>query len=44
LNALLAADRVKNVHVEDDLGLGDADEIEATADAKHGEALLRHRF
>jgi hypothetical protein len=44
LNALLASDRVKDVHVEHDLGLGDADEIEAAADAKHGEPLLRHRF
>jgi hypothetical protein len=44
LNALLTADRVKDVHVEADLGLGDADEIEAAADAQHGKPLLRHRF
>ena len=43
-NALLAADCVKDVHVEADLGLGNADEIEAAADAQHGKPLLRHRF
>ena len=44
LDALLSADRVKNVHVDADLGLGDADEIKATARVQHGEPLLRHDF
>ena len=44
LNTLLTADRVKDVHVEADFRLGDADEIEAAADPQHGEPLLGHRF
>jgi len=40
----LAADRVEDVEIDADLGLGYANEIEAAAKGENGQALFGHGF
>ena len=42
LDALLAADRVKDVQIDIHFGFRHSDEVKTAADGQHGEPLLRH--
>jgi hypothetical protein len=44
LDALLAADRIKDVQLDADLGFGYTDEIKSAANAQHSQTLFSYLF